>query len=219
MTYLKQSLHALRRDERGLAMVEFALTLPFIVTIMMTATELTNFMTTKMRVSQLALHVSDDGARIGTGDLMSTKQITEAQINDLFIGTNMQSGKLNLATRGRVIMSSLEPDPANANRFRIRWQRCYGTKAYTSAYPYRQGDTNLTGIVINGQPPITAPVGGAVIFVEIAADYQPLFTAAVAPSTQIVETAAMTVRDNREYTGPTGGVGIYNPENVTPSTC
>lgn len=57
------------------------------------------------------------------------------------------------------------------------------------------------------------------MFVEVAYTYQPLVSSAFVPRTEIVEIGAMTVRDARDMTGPSGGVGIYNAENVTASTC
>lgn len=216
---LIRSLAALRSCRSGIAMVEFALSLPFLVTFAMTGAELTNFTTTKMRISQIALHVADNASRIGTGTLLASKQISEAQINDLLIGADLQGGRLDLNANGRIILSSLEPiaNPNTTNQFRIRWQRCSGSKSWPSSYGV-QGDTNMNGIVANGQT-ITAPDDGAVMFVEVAYTYQPLVSSAFVPRTEIVEIGAMTVRDARDMAGPSGGVGIYNAENVTASTC
>lgn len=212
---------ALRRDRSGIAMVEFALALPFFLGVTMTGAELTNFTTTKMRISQLALHVADNASRIGSGTVLSTKQISEAQINDLLTGAGYQGGKLDLFANGRVILSSLEPmaNPNSTDRYKIRWQRCRGAKTWPSSYGV-QGATDLTGITPAGQAqPIKAPDDGAVMFVEIAYNYQPLISSVFVPHQQIVEIAAMTVRDNRDMAGPAGGVGIYNSENVAVSNC
>ena len=65
---------------------------------------------------------------------------------------------------------------------------------------------------------MTAPDGGGVIFVEVAYDYRPLFSARFVPSSVIKDIAAMTVRDDRDYNG-NGGTGVYNNEGVTASTC
>lgn len=205
------------RDSRAVAAVEFGLALPLMSAIALTGAELTNLVTTKMRVSQLALHVADNAARMGTGTVLANKQITEAQINDLLTGAGLQSGRLDLYRNGRVILSSFEPvaDPNPTNKFRIRWQRCRGTKFWPSSFG-RQGDTNLSGVTVNGQT-ATAPDGGALMFVEIAYDYQPLIARIFIPQNIITASAAMTVRDQRDFGGGTNG--IYNNENVPPSTC
>ena len=162
------------------------------------------------------MRASAEGARMGTGSVISNKTISEAQINDLLTGAGMQAGNLDFYPNGRIIMSSLEPDPDNSNKYRIRWQRCRGDKSWTSHYG-NAGDTNLDGVTMKGQN-LQAPSNGAIIFVEVAYDYQPIISDAfLLGSRQIVDTAAMTVRDARDYTGGTNG--IYNAEAVTASTC
>lgn len=210
---------ALGRDRSGISAVEFALCLPFVVTTAMMGAELTNFTTTKMRISQLALQVADNASRIGTGTVLSNKTISEKQINEILTGANLQSGKLGLFTNGRVTISSLQPGAAT-DTYVVKWQRCKGTKNYTSSYftagtTERNSDpTNTTTNPFKVRP----PTGGAVMFVEIYYVYQPLIASQFLPGvTTVKETAAMTVRDNRDYTGGTNG--IYNTESVTAASC
>jgi Flp pilus assembly protein TadG len=218
MRPLAESLHRLRGDTSGLAAVEFALTSPIILAMFLSGAELTNYAITKLRISQIALHVADNASRIGTNSLLTAPQISETQINDLLIGANLQAGALDLSTRGRVIVSSLEPvaNPNTTSKFKIRWQRCYGGKTYSSSYGV-QGDTNKNNMGPAGQT-VTTPDDTAVMFVEVAYDYQPLISSRLVPTTVIKDIAAMTVRDNRDYAG-NGGTGIYNNEGATPSTC
>lgn len=208
----------LRRNESGLAAVEFALTAPVVLAMFLAGAELTNYAIAKLRISQIALHVADNASRIGTNSLLTSPQISETQINDLLIGADLQAGALSLSTRGRVIISSLEPvaNPNPTNKFRIRWQRCFGGKAHPSSYGL-QGDANKNNMGPTGQT-VTAPLGGGVMFVEVAYDYRPLISARFVPSTVMKDIAAMTVRDDRDY-GGNGGVGIYNNEGATISTC
>lgn len=211
-------LARLRADRRGIAAVEYALSAPIILSIFLSGAEITNYTIAKMRVSQIALHVADNGSRIGTDSLLSNPQISEAQINDLLTGANLQAGGLDLRGHGRVIVSSLEPmaNPNTSNRFKIRWQRCFGSKVYRSSYGL-QGATELTGMGPSGRQ-VTAPDNSGVIYVEVAYDYQPLISAQLAPNAVLHDVAAMVIRDERDLAG-NGGVGIYNSENVTASTC
>jgi len=218
MMHALPALRRLRHAERGVAAVELALSLPVVLAMFLGGAEITNYAITKMRVSQIALHVADNASRIGTHSLLTSPQISEAQINDLLIGANLQASNLGLSTRGRLILSSVEPiaNPNTTNRYRIRWQRCYGGKTYPSSYGV-QGATNLTSVGPTGQT-VTAPDGSGVMFVEIAYDYQPILSARFVPTTVIKDTAAMTVRDDRDY-GGNSGAGLYNNEGVTASTC
>lgn len=208
-------LGRLRHDCSGIAVVEFALSLPFVVIVMMTAAELTNFTTTKMRVSQLALQIADNASRIGTGTVLSNKTISETQINELLTGANLQAGKLGLFVNGRILLSSLQPG-ASTNTYVVKWQRCKGLKNFTSSTYFTAGTTERN-VATNNPYNVTPPSDGAIIFVEISYNYQPLIGTRFQPWSEIRETAAMTVRDNRDYTGGTNG--IYNTEGATVANC
>ena len=61
---------------------------------------------------------------------------------------------------------------------------------------------------------MTADVGSAIMFVEVAYNYRPLFFQGVVKSTVIRKEAALLVRDDRDLTQ------IYNPSpTVTPALC
>jgi hypothetical protein len=212
-------IRRLRGAQDGVAMVEFAYSLVVIVPLFLGGIELSNYVTTKMRVSQIALHVADNASRIGTEQLLAAPRISEFQINDLFTGADLQSGGLDLATKGRVILSSVEPmaNPNVTGEFMIRWQRCFGALDWDSSYGVA-GDDELAAVGPTGEQ-ITAPEGTGVMFVEIAYEYEPLFLSSAAFTDRTIrETAAMVVRDDRDYVGPSGG-GLYNTEAVTASSC
>lgn len=221
---IRPLLRRLRGETSGMAIVEFALALPIVLSVVLGGLELTNFTIAKMRMSQLALQLADNGSRIGTNSLLTDPQISESQINDMLTGANLQSGSLGLFARGRIIISSLEPDPNNAGKYYIHWQRCRGAKNVQSSYG-RVGVTsgvdqgvNMTGGMGPTNRKVTAPTGGGVIYIEIQYDYKPLVLARLAPTSTIKEIAAMTVRDKRDFSG-NGGVGIYNVEAATASSC
>ncbi len=214
-------LRRLRSDTSGLALLEFAYTLPILLVLSLTGAELTNYITTKMRMSQIALHLADNAARIGSGSQLSAKQITEADINDLLTGADLQSGELDLLQHGRVIISSLEPmsNPNTSGRYRIRWQRCGGAKVgHKSSWGEagKSNGTNMAGMGPSGRQAI-APDNGVTMFVEVYYEYQPLVGGSLAPDAAMTEIASMMVRDRRDTTGGTNGV--YPVSGVTPSTC
>ena len=209
-------MRKLGSDTGGVAMLEFAFSLPLLLALSLTGAELTNYIISRMRVSQIALHLADNAARIGSGSQLQAKTINEADINDLLTGAGLQSGELALFTHGRVIISSLEPDPANSGKNRIRWQRCRGAKtAQISAYG-NAGATNLNGMGKTGRL-ATAPTDGVTMYVEVYYEYQPLLKASFAPNTNFREEASMMVRDRRDTVGGTNGV--YQVNGVTASTC
>ncbi len=201
------------RDRSGLALIEFAYTFPLLLLLTLGGAELANFITVKMRVSQIALHVADHGARMGTGSVLAGKTVTESEINDLFVGAGLQSGELGVLTNGRIILSSLEPmaNPNTADRYKISWQRCKGGASHASTYGL-QGAQNLTGM-----GPATrlakAPDYGATMFVELRYTYSPILQVIPMQFGPFTEVAAMPVRDALQASMPT------NADNVPISTC
>ena len=197
MSFL-QRLRGLLRNRSGVAMVEFALGAPFLLTAGLWGTEIANYALVNMKISQLAEHIADNASRIGDNSTLQNRRIYESDINDVIYGAQVQGGKLGLYDNGRVIISSLETDSdsATTNQY-IHWQRCRGLKTYAS--PYGDEGQNL-GAAGMGPPDeqVTAEPGDAVIFVEISYTYQPLVSAQFLGSLDITSIASFTVRDNRD---------------------
>lgn len=211
----RRFLARLRDDTSGLALLEFAFALPILLVMSLTGAELTNYITTKMRMSQVALHLADNAARIGTGSQLVAKTITEADINDLFVGANLQAGELNLQANGRVIVTSLEPttSPNTTGTYKIGWRRCYGAKtSYVRKYPSTTATVGLTGLGPTGRQ-VTAPDNGATMFIEVYYEYKPIVKTSLAPDTSMTEIASMIVRDKRDTSQ------VYAVAGVTASTC
>lgn len=211
-------LNQLRHDTSGLALLEFAFLLPFFILLLITGAEITNYTITRMRVSQLALHLADNAARMGSGSMLQQKTVNEADILDIFAGANLQAAKLDLRTRGRVILSDLEPqsNPNTNNQYRIRWQRCYGTQAFTPRWSGAVRQNIAGGLGPAGHQTI-AQDNNATMFVEIFYRYKPLVWPQLAPDETMVEFASMSVRDRRDLTG--GNSGVYPVTGVTPASC
>src|SRR3546814_7243518 len=99
----------LAKAKSGVALIEFAYSLPILMAMMMSGAELTNYATVKMRLSQVALHIADNGGRIGTGPVLSVKKISETDINDILTGAGLQAGSVDLYANGRIVLFRLEP--------------------------------------------------------------------------------------------------------------
>ncbi|UZW56535.1 pilus assembly protein [Sphingobium sp. JS3065] len=230
-----KTVASLSGDRRGLALVEFAYAAPIILLLIAGGAELANYSITSMRISALALQVADNASRIGEGDPMAKKKVSEAQINDLLQGALAQAGNLNvngtyvekqgngsstIRNKARIIISSLEPDPdaGHVDRNYIHWQRCFGlARDFTPRYGV-QGNDNLIGMGPADRQ-VYAPSGTGIVFVELYYRYEPIFPIAQLESfglpsyRPINAVAAMVVRDDRDYSQ------LYNTESVTPSTC
>lgn len=192
----------LLRCRSGVAMTEFALALPILLTAGMWGAEVVNFTVTNMRISQLAMQIADNGSRIGDQSVLVDRKVYESDVDDVLQGAAIQAGHLDLFAHGRVIISSLEAVPGTAGQQYIHWQRCRGAKHFSSSYggEGKGLDGSLAGMGPAGEE-VKASAGDAVIFVEISYDYQPLianvFTGSNAART-IHTTAAFNVRDDRD---------------------
>ena len=184
----------------GVAATEFAVVLPFLLGIGLMGLELGNRAIVQMQISQLAAHIADNGSRIGDTSMLQDRKIYESDINDLLLGAKVQGApRIELFEHGRVIMSSLEVVDGTEDRQYIHWQRCLGRKNHTSSYG-DEGD-GLDG-PMTGMGPVGHEVWAfpddAVMFVEIAYDYQPLLGDPFGITGEAWASAAFTVRDDRD---------------------
>lgn len=193
----------LSRENSGVAMTEFALTLPFLLGVGLMGLEVANRALVQMQVSQLAVQIADNASRIGDTSVLENRKIFETDINDLFYGAHLQSSAgLDIYAHGRVILSSLQVVDGTTDQQYIDWQRCMGTKAFASSYGV-EGDGETGGFAGMGPAgeEVIAFADDAVMFVEVAYDYQPIVGGALSfGSHQMTAIASFTVRDDRDLT-------------------
>lgn len=199
----KRFARRLCSDRSGLALIEFAITLPIFTGLGFYGVEVSNLAITQMKMSQIALNMADNASRIGTlNATLGAKVITEQQINDVFQAAALQAGQAGLYKDGRSILSSLE---LNANGGQtIMWQRCKGMQFDDSNYGPE--GTGATGTAFQGLGPpgdkIRATSGTAVMYVELSYTYKPLFGSMFMGEQDLHQEAAYTVRDSREIGKP-----------------
>lgn len=209
------------RDQQALALTEFALAAPLLLSAGLYGLEASNLALTHMKVSQAAMMIADNASRIGDESVLLERPITETDINDLLLGADLQTGKkLDLFKFGRVFISSLETDPDDPTGEQqwIHWQRCKGELVVNSSYGEEgdgKGNPSFVGMGPPGEEVMAMP-GEAVMFVEIVYEYQPIITDAFVGDRMIRTRASFTVRDNRDLTQ------IYEKDPLSPvsaSTC
>ncbi len=172
MPRVRSLLNSLRRDQRGLAFIEFAYSLPVVLGIGLGGIEIANLAVTRMRISQIGMAVADNAARAGSGTGMALQRMYESDVADVFEAARIQGTPIDFQQRGKIILSSLQPNASGGQW--IAWQRCYGQKAYASTYGVAgQGKTGTSFPGMGpAAAPITAPPLNAVMFVEVAYDYR-----------------------------------------------
>ena len=208
---LANALGALRADRAAISTVEFAIVAPVLATMGLGSIELANMQLTYMRISQIAITVADNASRAKQSTSNGGAMMREYDVNDSLQQAEIQYPGLQIFTRGRIIISSLEQN-ADTGQW-IHWQRCRG--AYTTGVSrYGTQGTGATGTAFAGMGPagsvVTADANSAVMFVEVYYQYQPIFFTIGGSAPTIYRAAAMYVRDDRDLSQ------IYNPAPSAP---
>jgi hypothetical protein len=206
----------LAANKSGLALIEFAFSLPIFIGLGFYGVEIANLAVTQMKMSQIALNMADNASRIGTlNSSLGAKVINEAQINDIFQAASIQAGAAGIYQDGRTVLSSLEVNADGGQT--IMWQRCKGILFEDSIYgPQGTGasGTGFAGMGPSGDK-ISASVGTAVMYVELTYVYDPLFGSMFMEKQELRQEAAYTVRDAREIGKPP----TNNVSSARQSTC
>jgi hypothetical protein len=180
---------ALRGDQRGVALIEFALSLPVLMLLILVGLELTNFVLANHRVRQIAAMTADNASRLRS-------QMSEAFVNQLFVGVQKSGAGMQFQNSGRVILSSIQNNSA-ANGQWIRWQRCFGQLARVSKYgPQGTGQNNSSLPTING---LVAQPGSAIMYAEVEYEYQPLIASSFLANRRIAHEVAFIVRQRTDF--------------------
>lgn len=216
MKIIKPTFHALKRlreDLSGIALVEFAMILPILLTLGLYGTEIARMANTKMKVSQIALSLADNASRLGQTDNSGvTPTITENDVTAVLNGAIRQGRSIDMDANSRIVLSSLEYDDPSDRQY-IAWQRCIGELDRESRYGDDEDANGLTGTEIEGMgegtTKITALSGSAVMFVEIHYAYESLWENPFGSGDSIFyEEAAFLIRDDRNLDpGLTGTEG------------
>ena len=202
-------LRRLPECRSGVSMVEFALGLPIIMLVAVGGLECANVALAHLRVSQIATTTADTSARVLT-------QMDETDVEEAFAGVDVMGNRINFASRGRVVLSSIEPNgQIGSNKGqKIAWQRCHGSLAVAPRYG-REGAGATNASLAAGLGPtgrkISAADDTAVMFVEVTYRYEPLIYD-ILNAGDIRYEAAFNVRERTTY-------GITNTQARTVKTC
>lgn len=175
--------------DRGVAIIEFALALPFLLLLGLGGLELVHYLIVQMEVNRIAVMTADNASRLRT-------QMSESFINQLFVGVDKAGADIDFKDHGRVILSSVQNNTDDNGQW-IRWQRCFGSLNYTSRYGTE--DTGRYDSSLQDVNGLTAQAGSAFMYVEVKYDYQPLFPTGLFQNRQMTREAAFIVRQRTDF--------------------
>lgn len=142
LSRLARARRRLAHNTSGVAMLEFAFSAPLVLMIGLYGIETANQALINLKVSQIALNLADNASRVGLISGANIEQLREIDMNDVLQAARKQGADIELTTRGRITVSSLE-NVLGVQR--IHWQRCIGQKSgvgYDSSY----GITSTSGV-------------------------------------------------------------------------
>ncbi|WP_240663118.1 pilus assembly protein [Sphingomonas sp. UV9] len=181
-----------------MALIEFCLALPVLLTITLTGVETANLAITVLRVNQLAMMASDNAGRVRSS-------IDEQDVNEIMAGIRFAGSGIEFGANGRVIISSLEGNGQTGTKAgnKITWQRCFGAKNVTSSYGLAGAGANDASLFFGMGPAgqkITPVPNSALIFAEVRYTYHPIVVSAFMADRELSAIQAFTVRDRAQQT-------------------
>jgi hypothetical protein len=204
----------LRGCTSGLALTEFAFSLPILLTLGLCGLETANYAMAHLRVSNIAMLAADNAARV-------RDSIDEADVTEVLLGAKLTGQGIDFANNGRIIISSIEPNSAGSGGAStgqwIRWQRCDGRKTISSHYGAQNKGQNDASLQYMGTAanPISAQAATAVVVAEVEYDYQPIIPNSFLSGRTIRYESAFNVRQrtNQAITN------VGNLNNAQKRTC
>jgi hypothetical protein len=172
LSALARRLRALARDARGIAMVEFAYTLPIFIGFGLVGLEFTNVVLARQKTERIAATLAD---------LVAANQVppNERQIGDMFEAVPEIARPFGFADDGNVVITAvigLEDQAEGGLRNKVAWQRCLRSGSHQSAIG-RQWNGSID--IIDG-PSVDLPGGlelgqnQMVIVAEVFFPYSPV---------------------------------------------
>ena len=191
-------LSRLRASRRGVAMMEFAMAAPLIITVGAMGIETANYVITVQRVNQLAMMASDNAGRVRT-------TMDEQDVNEIMLGMGFAGKEIQFGERGRLILSSLVSNNKAAPNagFTFNWQRCFGARDVASNYGaegYGANNAALANGISNGSNRVTPVSGSALMVAEIKYTYKPILATYLLGNRDLYAVQVFPVRERVNQT-------------------
>ncbi|MEZ5756689.1 MAG: tight adherence pilus pseudopilin TadF [Emcibacteraceae bacterium] len=120
----------LSRDQKGVALIEFAVVTPFLTALLMGCIDLTYYLVAHQRISRSAYTMSNLMTQMDKG-------LTESQVSDMMLALDQVSKPFNISDNGRATITAIigeGVDGAAATSYSVAWQRCYGPNSSTPSF-------------------------------------------------------------------------------------
>ena len=152
-----QAIYRLSREARGSVLVEFAMAVPVFVGLLTGGVEIARYALAVQKLDRVAASVADLVARIDA--------VGQADLDDVFAAARLVAAPLDMAGRGRVIVSAIADTGAGDL---VLWQRLDGgALAAASGVGVHGGPASVPGA-------IPVATGESLIVAEVVYAWSPL---------------------------------------------
>ncbi len=168
MTRSLASLMRLSGNRRGVAILEFGLSLPLFLGFTLTGIEFANYLMANNRIQRLTTMSADLVAQSGTGNV----GVSEAQIYDLFNALDLTAQPFDVRDNGRIVITGLlgtDNDNDGKPENRILWQRFDGGYVVPPVVGCARNNTIAT-------LPRPMLLNEVTFHVQVSYKYQPIFS-------------------------------------------
>ncbi|MCP5380851.1 MAG: pilus assembly protein [Kordiimonadaceae bacterium] len=117
-------------DQKGVALIEFAIAAPVLTALLMGCIDLTYYLVAHQRISRSAYTMSNLMTQMDKG-------LTESQVSDMMLALDQVSNPFKISDNGRATVTAIigeGVDGADATSYSVAWQRCYGPNSSTPTY-------------------------------------------------------------------------------------
>lgn len=169
LAFLSRFLRGAGRDERGAAILEFAVACPVFVILLVGGVDLSRLLILNQKLDRIAS---------GLGDLVAqADELTSAQMTQIFAATTHVASPFDFTADGTVIVTSMS---VSSGAPRINWQsRGGGDLVETSRLGVGSGSivTLPSGLTVSGTETLIAA--------EVFFDFEPLFGMGLVPGARL----------------------------------
>lgn len=174
------------KQENGIASVEMAIALPFLVSLLLSGVEVTRYILLNQKLERASTTIADLAAREET--------ISESTIADIFEITEEVMRPFQIDANTTVILSSIIKSGSAAPK--VVWQRSYGT----SNTPSSGSQYGVTGEDAKLPSSFVMRSGEGVITAEVAHDFKATFLDDLIPDVTLFKDAIYRPRYGAQYT-------------------
>ena len=160
------NLRSVKKDENGVALIEFAIAAPMITVLLVGCIDLAVYLAAHQRISRSAYTMSNLLTQMDQG-------LTERQVQDMMLALDQVSRPFNIGDDGVATITAIigeGVDGAAPNTYSVAWKRCYGPN--TSGSEFGAEDSTVSSGAI---PANTITTTGQILVVtEIEYEFTPI---------------------------------------------